>query len=159
MKTRALVAVALLATSLTACSDGEKATSKPLAASPSPSASKAAELAPVWQPKLDAAAEGAQEKCNTPSSTSCATALTDIMLVVNDIETAIEEGEAAYPESTKQIAKMQAATDEYVEEGCQGDPGADDPNSQCWGIMDITIGSASLGMRLITDDMNLRPRP
>ncbi|MEU0098295.1 hypothetical protein [Streptomyces sp. NPDC006267] len=160
MKIRALVAAALLAASLTACSGGGETSSKESAGSPSPSASKAAELAPVWQPKLDTAAEGAMEICTTPSSASCATALTDIMLVVNDIESAIAERVAAYPETTKQIAKMQEATDLYVDEGCQGDPAADGPDSRCHGATyGITIGSASLGMTLLTDDMSLRPRP
>lgn len=155
MKIRTLAVSALLTASLAACSGGQESDPKPSGVKPSPTASKLSALAPAWQPKLDAAAEGAVATCQTPSSDACAEVLTDIMLVVNDIETAIEApGRGPYPKSTEQIAKMQAATDKYVEEGCQGDPAADDPNSDCWGISAITIGAASLGMTLGTDDLS-----
>jgi hypothetical protein len=152
----ATVAAAVLLATLTACSGGgAEAESKAPAPTPSSKASKLAALAPVWQPKLDAAAKDSVAICMTPSSSSCATVLTDIMLVVHDIEDKIaEQGRGPYPESTAQIAKMQDATDKYVAEGCQGDPAADDPNSQCWGIADITIGATTLGMTLTTDDMH-----
>jgi hypothetical protein len=154
MNIRMLTIAALLTASLTACSGGQESDSKP-STKPSPAASELAALAPAWQPKLDAAAEGAFATCQTPSSDACAEVLTDIMLVVNDIESEIDvPGRGPYPESTKQIAKMQAATDKYVERGCQGDPAAEDPNSGCWGIADITIGAASLGMTLMTDDFS-----
>jgi len=158
MRIRALIATALLAASLSACSSGDETASKAPAAKPS---SKAVELAPVWQPKLDTASAGALAICQTPSSPSCATALTDIMLVVHEIEDTITEpGMGKYPESTKQMAKMQEATDLYVDQGCQGDPAADEPSSRCYGAaVNIAAGSDALGMTLVTDDMNLRPRP
>ncbi|MFI2354638.1 hypothetical protein ACH5AG_08120 [Streptomyces anulatus] len=155
MKIRALTVTALLAASLVACSGGQEPDAKAPSGKPSPAASKLSALAPVWQPKLDAAAEGAAATCQKPSSKACAEALTDIMIVVNELESEIETpGRGPYPESTKQIAKMQAATDKYVDEGCQGDPAADDPNSDCWGISAITVGAATLGMTLITDDLS-----
>ncbi|MGC5001170.1 hypothetical protein [Streptomyces sp. DT203] len=152
----ATVAGALLLATLAACSSGgSEAKSKAPSPAPSPKASKLAALGPAWQPKLDAAAKDSVAICMTPSSSSCATVLTDIMLVVHDIEDEIAEpGRGPYPESTAQIAKMQDATDEYVAEGCQGDPAADDPNSQCWGIDAITVGAATLGMTLNTDDLH-----
>ncbi|MGW6578829.1 hypothetical protein ACWF76_05390 [Streptomyces globisporus] len=154
MKIRTLAVTALLATALAACSGGQEPDSKPNA-KPTPTASKLSALAPAWQPKLDAAAEGAVATCQTPSSDACAEVLTDIMIVVNELESEIEApGRGPYRESTKQIAKMQAATDKYVDEGCQGDPAADDPNSDCWGISAITVGAATLGMTLMTDDLS-----
>ncbi|MCQ1575349.1 hypothetical protein [Streptomyces parvus] len=153
MRIRTLVVTALLATALTACSGGQEPDSKP-SAKPTPTESELSALAPAWQPKLDAAAEGAVATCQTPSSDACAEVLTDIMMVVNELESEIEApGRGPYRESTKQIAKMQAATDKYVDEGCQGDPAADDPNSDCWGISAITVGAATLGMTLTTDDL------
>lgn len=154
MRIRTLAVTALFATALTACSGGQEGDSKP-SAKPTPTASKLSALAPVWQPKLDAAAEGAAATCQAPSSQACAAALTDIMIVVNEVEREIETpGRGPYRESTKQIAKMQAATDKYVDEGCQGDPAADDPNSECWGIAAITVGATTLGMTLMTDDLS-----
>ncbi|NUV65622.1 hypothetical protein G6W57_00635 [Streptomyces sp. CAI-121] len=154
MKIRTLAVTALLATALAACSGGQEDDSKP-SAKPTPTASKLSALAPAWQPKLDAAAEGAVATCQAPSSDACAEVLTDIMMVVNELESEIEApGRGPYPESTKQIAKMQAATDKYVDEGCQGDPAADDPDSECWGIADITVGASTLGMTLATDDIS-----
>ncbi|GGS42030.1 hypothetical protein F2B00_03310 [Streptomyces parvus] len=153
MRIRMLAVTALLATALTACSGGQEPDSKP-STKPTPTASKLSALAPAWQPKLDAAAEGAVATCQTPSSDACAEVLTDIMIVVNELEGEIEApGRGPYRESTKQIAKMQAATDKYVDEGCQGDPAADDPDSDCWGISSITVGAATLGMTLMTDDL------
>ncbi|WP_406145108.1 hypothetical protein [Streptomyces anulatus] len=155
MKIRALAVTALLAASLVACSGGQEPDAKAPSGKPSPAASKLSALAPAWQPKLDAATEGAAATCQTPSSKACAEALTEIMIVVNELESEIEApGRGPYRESTKQIAKMQAATDKYVDEGCQGDPAADDPNSDCWGISAITVGAATLGMTLITDDLS-----
>jgi hypothetical protein len=153
MKIRALAVTALLTASLAACSGERDSDAK--AAKPTPTASKLSALAPAWQPKLDATAEGAVATCQTPSSDACAKVLTDIMIVVNELESEIETpGRGPYPKSTEQIAKMQAATDKYVDEGCQGDPAADNPNSECWGIAAITVGATSLGMTLITDDLS-----
>lgn len=155
MKIRTLAAAALLTAALTACSGSQEPDPKAAGVKPSSTASKLSALAPAWQPKLDAAAEGAVATCMTPSSDACAEVLTDIMIVVNEVEREIDTpGRGPYRESTKQIAKMQAATDKYVDEGCQGDPAADDPNSECWGIADITVGATTLGMTLATDDIS-----
>ncbi|MET7622375.1 hypothetical protein [Streptomyces sp. NPDC005408] len=162
MRTRtiAVTTVALLA--LAGCSSNgdaapEKTKSAPVAASPTvTAAADTADLAPIWTPKLDAASGGNAEAtaaCQAPSSSECARYIKDIMAVVAGVDSAILETGKRYPESTAQIVRMRDAHKVYTDEGCEGDPAADGPNSQCHAVMTITVGTASLGMTLLTDDL------
>lgn len=159
MNTRtAITAVALLAAALTGCGGGSKpapAKAAPVSAASPKAATHLRPLAPVYTPKLEAASKGAVAICMRPSSTVCADALTDIMSVVGDIEDDIDSpGRHPYAASSEQIGKMNDATTTYLNEGCQGDPAADDPNSKCWAISAITVGATTLQMTLATDDLS-----
>ncbi|MFG3172290.1 hypothetical protein [Streptomyces sp. NPDC048200] len=115
-------------------------------------------LEPVWGSKITAAGgedAEATSACQLPSSNACARYVRDIMAVVSGLEAAIKESEHEYPKATGQIGKMKEAESEYVANGCQGDPTADDPNSQCHGVVEITIGTLTLDMALTTDEFAL----
>jgi hypothetical protein len=154
----ALAAALLLAGALAACSDESDA--KPAkhsaTAKASAPAAKPKKLADTYTAKLDAASDGSVADCQSPSSVACSDDLGAIMTVVDDLRADIDAngGAAAYPKSTQQIAKMRAAQQEYDDNACEGDPAADDPNSDCWGIMQITVGSATLTMTLKTDELS-----
>lgn len=161
MRRTATLLACLLLSGLTACGS-DSTDDKPTAAKSSPSASaepiKAEPLEPVWAPKLKEAAgeEGeAISACNLPSSNACARYLGDIMNVVHGLETAIGESGREYPATKKQIATMTDAESEYTENGCQGDPTADDPNSQCHGVVNVTLGATTLSMTLYTDEAGM----
>ncbi|MEU8906994.1 hypothetical protein [Streptomyces mirabilis] len=154
----ALAAVLLLAGAAVACSD-EKPDAKPPTRTATPKEKAAAaepkKLGDVYSAKLDAVSDGATAHCQSPSSTACGNDIGAIMIVVSDIEKDIDAngGASNYPKSTQQIAKMRAAQEEYDNNGCEGDPGADDPNSDCWGSATITVGATILTMTLQTDDL------
>jgi hypothetical protein len=155
----ALTAALLLAGTLAACSDN-KSDAKPTTHTASPkesptAATSAKNLHDAYADKLDAVSDGSIEDCQSPSSTACANDLGAIMTVVGDLQKDIDAqgGAAKYPKTTKQIAKMRAAQQEYKDNGCEGDPLADDPNSGCWGVVGITTGSTILSMTLTTDEL------
>lgn len=156
-----LLSAACLA--LAGCSssgDNSEPAAKP---SPSASAEPAAaptpeRLEPVWAPKLKAAAgeDGeAISACQQPSSNACARYLRDIMQVVHGLKAAIDATGRPYKASTEQIAKMRDAEAEYKANGCQGDPTAEDPNSQCHGVVNVTLGATTLQITLSTDEMGM----
>jgi hypothetical protein len=151
--TATLLATLLLAGTAVGC--GSSTDDKP-EAKPSKTAPAAPQkLEPIWGPKIKAAAGDdaeATSACQTPSSNACARYVHDIMAVVTGLETAIKKSGHAYPTATDQIAKMKDAESEYVANGCQGDPTADDPNSQCHGVVGITIGTLTLDLTLTTDE-------
>lgn len=161
MHTRTItVTAALLLAGLVGCSSGDDVKSARSDPKPQPTptpAASTADLAPIWTPKLDAAAGANAEAtgaCQMPSSSECARYIKEIMAVVDGVDAAINETGKRYPQSTAQIVKMRDARKVYTDEGCEGDPAADDPNSQCWEIMAITVGPATLGMTLMTDDFS-----
>ncbi|OKJ87277.1 hypothetical protein AMK32_08545 [Streptomyces sp. CB01883] len=90
-----------------------------------------------------------------PSSNACARYVTDIMNVVSGLEGEIKKTGRKYSASMKQIRKMQAAQSEYEDNGCQGDITAEDPNSQCHGVVTITVGATTLDITLGTDEVGL----
>ncbi|MFD9587606.1 hypothetical protein ACFWBM_23305 [Streptomyces sp. NPDC059980] len=153
----ALLAALLLAGTAGGCgrsSDDAKSEAKP-----SRKATVAPQkLEPVWGPKITAAGgedAAATSACQLPSSNACARYVRDIMAVVSGLEAAIKRSGHEYPKATSQIGKMKDAESEYVANGCQGDPTADDPNSQCHGVVAITIGTLTLDMTLTTDEFAL----
>jgi hypothetical protein len=153
----ALAAALLLTGALAACSDDAQ-TSKPTkhagATSASAAAAKPKNLHDAYADKLDAVSQGSVADCQTPSSTTCANDIGAIMTIAGDVQKDIDAhgGASKYPESTKQIAKMRAAQQEYKSNACEGDPTADDPNSDCWGAVTVTGGASILSMALGIDD-------
>ncbi|WP_406730878.1 hypothetical protein [Streptomyces sp. NBC_01794] len=155
----AAVSAILLATLAAGCSSSGDAepgkTTASSTAAAGPAATPAAvlgKLDPVWTPKLDAAAGPNAEatgSCRIPSSIACADAIDRIMTVVSDIEAAI--GDRPYRTSLEQIGKMRAADTAYVAAACKGNP-AGDSTGACTGAWTITVGAATLGMALLTDD-------
>jgi hypothetical protein len=155
--TTLLAAVCL---SLAGCSSGSgDADAEPEAKTAAPTASASPEkLEPTWGPKLSAAAgedSEAVSACNQPSSNACARYIQDIMGVVAGLEAEIKKTGREYPKSLEQIGKMNDAESEYVANGCQGDLTADDPNSQCHGVVNVTLGATTLDMTLMTDEYAL----
>ncbi|MER5461688.1 hypothetical protein ABT010_13560 [Streptomyces sp. NPDC002668] len=163
MRTRPITAAAVSAILLAALTAGcsssggaepEKTTAPTTAAAEAAAAPAAdtGKLAPIWTPKLDAAAgpnAAATGSCRTPSSIACADAIDRIMTVVNNIEAAI--GDRPYRTSLEQIAKMRTADTAYVTAACKGNP-AGDSTGACTGAWTITAGAVTLGMALLTDD-------
>lgn len=166
MRTRSLafsIAAALL--TLTACSSGDSADSKPTnvkASAPTETPTGIAGqtgLEGTWTPKLEAASEGAVAVCLAPSSSECARSVERIMGVVEDLDAAITATGKRYPESTHQIVDMRRDQKTYVEEGCEGDPAADGPDSKCSAVVGVTVGASTLQMTLATDDLRSQPLP
>lgn len=155
--TTALLAALLLAATAACGSSTDDAKPKTKTSAPATSAAPK-KLEPVWGPKLDKAAgkdaEGTSA-CQLPSSNACARYVHDIMAVVAGLEDAIKKSGREYLKATAQIASMKADESEYVANGCQGDPTADDPNSQCHGVVGVTVGTTTLDMTLLTDEIAL----
>ncbi|MHC3474677.1 hypothetical protein ACYF6T_39120 [Streptomyces sp. 7R007] len=155
----ALAAALLLAGALAACSNN-KPDDKPVTHSATAKATAAAakpkELADPYTVKLDAVSDGSVEDCQSPSSTACSNDVGAIMVVVDDLQKDIDNngGATKYPKTTQQIAKMRAAQQEYNSNGCEGDPQSDDPNSDCWGVVGITVGGTILSLTLKTDELS-----
>lgn len=157
--TAVLLAVAL---ALTGCSDrssdtDDKAKAETTSSTPTPSATPE-KLEPVWGPKLEAANgedSAGTSACQMPSSNACARYVRDIMEVVAGLEDAINKSGREYPKSQAQIAEMKDAESEYVANGCQGDATADDPNSQCYGVVGVTMGTFILDTTLLTDEVGM----
>lgn len=157
-RTLSAVAALLLAVGVGACSSG-KADEKPATQAATVQETPAADteqkkLGDAYTDKLEAVSDGAVADCQSPSSTSCSNDLGAIMTVVGDLEADIEAngGAGEYPKTTQQIAKMRAAQQEYEDNACEGDPTADDPNSDCWGVTTATVGATTLTMTLLTDE-------
>ncbi|MEU0370652.1 hypothetical protein ABZ070_10365 [Streptomyces sp. NPDC006283] len=157
MRTRTIAAALLLAAALIGCSSSSD--DKP-AAKPTPTTDATADstvedvkLETEWAPKLAAAQGDATADCMTPSSTACSDAVDRIMTVVDGLDTAIEQSGKRYAQTTAQIVQMQDAEQVYINEGCAGDPAADDPNSPCTKVVAITVGASTLQMTLATDDL------
>lgn len=155
----ALAAALLLACTVAGCSN-DKPDAEPAkhtaTAKASAAAAKPKKLADTYTAKLDAVSDGSVEHCQSPSSTACSNGIGAIMVVVDDLQTDIDThgGASKYPKTTQQIAKMRAAQQEYDDNGCEGDPLADDPNSDCWGVVGITAGNTILSMTLQTDELS-----
>lgn len=158
MRRTAILLACLLLTGTAGCGSGGD-DAKPKAKTAAPTAPATPEkLEPIWGPKLEAATgkdgEGTSA-CQMPSSNACARYVSDIMDVVAGLEDAIQKSGRAYPKAQAQIAAMKDAESEYAANGCQGDITADDPNSQCHGVVGITIGTLTLDMTLLTDEVGL----
>ncbi|WP_151480637.1 hypothetical protein [Streptomyces albicerus] len=141
----ALAAVILVLTGCTSSNDDADA-------EPSSSASK---LSTDWMTKLENATKADKAICNEVGDEACAEHLTDIALVVTDVELAIDEagGLDAYPRSMKQIDQINEAVDAYTEHECLGDENAGISGSPCPDdARTIMTGGAALQLALETDE-------
>ncbi|MFE2581144.1 hypothetical protein [Streptomyces sp. NPDC059378] len=93
--------------------------------------------------------------CNQPSSNACVRYIGDIMDVSTGLETEIKKTGRPYPKSLEQIGKMRDAQTEYEANGCQGDITAEDPNSQCHGVVFVTVRATILDTTLLTDEVGM----
>jgi hypothetical protein len=143
-----LLAATLILAAATACSSSSH--SAPTA-SPSPTGKLAAE----WTPKLKAATEADTGICNQAGDKACAEHLTDIALVVGDLEGAVDDagGKAAYPKTTAELAKVDKAVDAYTKHECLDDPNASIAGSPCPDdARTIITGGEALQLALAADE-------
>ncbi|MFE1949891.1 hypothetical protein ACFW9D_05415 [Streptomyces sp. NPDC059524] len=122
-----------------------------------PAASSAAggKLSAKWTPKLDAAADGNKAVCNQVGDKACAEHLTDIALVVSDLEQAVDEagGRAEYPQTVAEIGKVNDAVDAYSEHECLNDENAGMAGSPCPDdAQTILTGGKTLALALQADE-------
>jgi hypothetical protein len=152
--TRAAVTlVAALVLGVTGCTSSEGGGGTDTSTSPSASVSG---LSSEWIPKLEEATEGRSGVCAEVGDQACAEHLTDIALVVSDLESAIQDAgaEEAYPRSMKEIEKINKAVDAYTEHECLGDPNAGIDGSPCpKDTYTIMGGGTSLQFTMTTDEL------
>ncbi|MGW1001782.1 hypothetical protein [Streptomyces sp. NPDC002520] len=159
----ALITIAVLAATLTACgsngpspSKTERATTanSPTSAAPSTAAPN---LSTAWVPKLDkATTSDVQGVCEHVGSQRCADHLTGIVTIGIDLQIAITEAGAKrmYPRSMDQLDKMMRASDGYTNDGCLNDPLADMDGSPCFKhSLDIMGAGTSLQFTMQTDEI------
>ncbi|MET8212810.1 hypothetical protein ABZT51_44085 [Streptomyces sp. NPDC005373] len=143
----AAVLVALLAAG---CSGGgDDAKTKPTPAS------SAGKLSAEWGPKLDAATDGDKAVCNQVGDQACAEHLTDIAMVVGDLEQAVNDagGKAKYPQTTTEVQKVNDAVDAYTEHECLKDENAGIQGSPCPDdAQTILTGGKTLTLALKADE-------
>lgn len=142
----AAVLVALLAAGCSSGGDDGKA---------APSTKSAGKLSTEWEPKLTAAADGDKAVCNQVGDQACAEHLTDIAMVVTDLESAVDEagGKGAYPRTTKELDKVNAAVDAYTKHECLKDENAGIEGSPCPDdAQTILTGGETLALALQADE-------
>jgi len=162
-RTTAAVLVGLLA--LTACGadgggpDRAGTASQTPAASPTPEpdATGAGGIAATWAPRLQALADDsdAVADCQQPSTPACATAIDEVMDVIDGLAAAIDDtgAVAAYPTTLQRVGKAQSAARTYRNQDCAGDPAADVDGSPCFGAaLDVAMAPTLVDLALATDD-------
>lgn len=148
----AAVLVALLAAGCSSGGDDGKAGPSSSGGSSTKSAGK---LSAEWEPKLSAAADGDKAVCNSVGDQACAEHLTDIAMVVTDLESAVDEagGKAKYPRTVKELAKVNAAVDAYTKHECLRDENAGIKGSPCPDdAQTILTGGQTLSLALQADE-------
>lgn len=147
--TAAAVLVVLLAAGCTGEGDDGKT-------KPNPTSSVAAgNLSAEWGPKLNAATNADKAVCNSVGDQACAEHLTDIALVVTDLEQAVDEagGRTKYPQTTIELAKVDKAVDAYTEHECLRDENAGIEGSPCPDdAQTILTGGKTLVLALQADE-------
>ncbi|WP_329474283.1 hypothetical protein OIE75_40940 (plasmid) [Streptomyces sp. NBC_01723] len=150
--TTTAAAVLLLAVLTVGCSSGDGGGD----GKPDPGkSSTAAGLAGEWGPKLAAATDGKDAVCNQVGDKACATHLTDIALVVGELEQAVNEagGTAEYPRTVAEIGKVNAAVDAYTEHECLEDENAGIQGSPCPDdAQTILTGGQTIALALQADE-------
>ncbi|MEV5915741.1 hypothetical protein AB0M00_43525 [Streptomyces chartreusis] len=143
--TAAAVLVAMLAAG---CSSGDDTPD----AKPTPTA---ATLSTKWGPKFDTATEADAAVCNQVGDQACAEHLTDIALVVGDLERDVNEagGSAKYPRTTAELDKVNDAVQAYTDHECLGDENAGIEGSPCPDdAQTILTGGKTLTLALQADE-------
>lgn len=141
------LAAALLLAAATACTSSSSD-------KPSPSPTKAT-LSAEWGPKVTTATTADTAICNQVGDQVCAEHLTDIALVVTDLESAVSEagGKDKYPRTVAEIVKIDDAVDAYTEHECLGDKNAGIEGSPCPDdAHTITAGAEALPLALEADE-------
>ncbi|GKQ35170.1 hypothetical protein [Streptomyces sp. A012304] len=142
-----LAALLLAATACTSSSDDPDTASS--------SSSSPAGLAAEWGPKLQEATTAETAVCNQVGDQACAEHLTNIAIVVTDLEQAIDEagGQDAYPRTVEKITEINKSVDAYTEHECLGDENAGISGSPCPDdARTIMTGGAQLPLTLETDE-------
>lgn len=132
-----------------ACSSSTNSDSKPSVSPTRP------QLSAEWTQKLKNAAKADTGICNQAGEKACAEHLTDIALVVGDLESAVDEAGGAdqYPRSSKEIDKVNAAVDAYTKHECLNDPNASIQGSPCPDdARTIMAGAETLQATLVADE-------
>ncbi|WP_455352343.1 hypothetical protein [Streptomyces sp. SYSU K217416] len=107
---------------------------------------------------LASAAQGAEDACRVPSSTTCSEKVQEITTASVVVQGAIDGSDAAagrdrYPTANKQLTTMRAAEVQYKKKKCAGDPAADAKDSPCRSAArTITEGADKLGRAVETDE-------
>lgn len=155
-RTTTATAAALLVAVLTAgCSSGDDGGDGKPESTTSSSAPAEKELSKEWGPKLAAATDGKDAVCNQVGDKACATHLTDIALVVGELEQAVNEagGTASYPRTVAEIGKVNGAVDAYTEHECLDDENAGIAGSPCPDdAQTILTGGETLVLALQADE-------
>lgn len=131
---------------LTACSNGSHDDAKPKNNKPS--------LADTWTTKLKTAAQTDTGICNQAGEKACANHLTDIALVVGDLEDAINTaGATRYPRTAAEIDKVNKAVQAYTDHECLNDENASIQGSPCPDdARTIMTGAETLQSTLVADE-------
>ena len=163
--------VAVLAAGCSSGGDDPKADTKPSAtASSSPAAaaqteetaevdapeSAAPALSTKWGPKLEAAGEAKSGICKDAGAKQCVDHITKLTELVYDVDTAIDEADAAaaYPKAKAEIAKVEEASESYVDDGCAGSGETTLGGSACGGyVAKLLVGPANVQMTMTTDEL------
>ncbi|MET8571871.1 hypothetical protein [Streptomyces sp. NPDC004783] len=154
-RTTVTAAAVLLVAFAAGCSDGGgdgKAKSSP---SSSASSSATVKLSTEWGPKLDAATDADAAVCNQVGDQACAELLTDIALVVGELEFAVTDagGSATYPRTMAEIEKVDAAVAAYTDHECLNDENAGIKGSPCPDdAQTILTGGQTLTLALQADE-------
>lgn len=144
---RTATAIAALAALLTAgCSStDDKPAAKPTTA----------KLSTTWGPKLEAVTKDKKAICNSVGDRDCADYLTDIAIVVGDLELEVNEagGSARYPRTTAELEKVNAAVEAYTDHECLEDENAGIAGSPCPDdAQTIMTGKHTLPLALQADE-------
>jgi hypothetical protein len=140
------------------CSHAEAGPAKPSA---SAKPQKALAAGPVklwkgWQRKADATGkEGAPNVCKDAGAAKCATYLSAIVTTETTLEDEISaaHAEAEYKTTMPELAKMDAAYEQYADAGCEGNPFANDADACAGASATLVFGLATLGMTMQTDEI------
>lgn len=131
---------------LTGCTDSSSDDSKPKNTKPS--------LADTWTTKLKTAATADTGICNQAGEKACADHLTDIALVVGDLEDAINTaGSTRYPRTAAEIDEVNKAVQAYTDHECLNDENASIQGSPCPDdARTIMTGAETLQSTLVADE-------
>lgn len=114
-------------------------------------------LSVKWQPKLEAASTSSKpDVCKQVGSQACTDHITKLTELVYDLDTAIDEADAAdaYPKTKEQIGKVEAASESYVDDGCADSAEETLGGSACGGYVGVLLlGPATASMTMTTDEL------